>query len=214
MNKLLHRYRAKPFLQRGGKEGLDSHVAREEVSILGYKKDSPYIHEEYLFIETPNGKITMKDVPFPVLAISDLGEVEVMYPEREYQFRGKVIKEIPLRSKMRGGCIKKTKFSSGGTINGKSPQEYLDKINKENSIANSVVTGGAMVGSTIADIFLPGSGQIVGSAIKLIGSGAIHYANQARRKDIEKAKRIIAVNQYETAGRNYENTLKDALGYV
>src|SRR6478736_1156606 len=35
-----------------------------------------------------SNKITMKDVPYPVLGVSDKGHKQMMYPEGEYAFDG------------------------------------------------------------------------------------------------------------------------------
>jgi hypothetical protein len=46
-------------------------------------------------IPTTDGSITMKQVPFKVFAIDNTGYSEMMLPEQEYQFPGKLVFEIP-----------------------------------------------------------------------------------------------------------------------
>jgi hypothetical protein len=40
--------------------------------------------------------ITMKNVPYPVLGISDTGDAQLMYPEEDYVFDGDKVTEIPM----------------------------------------------------------------------------------------------------------------------
>ena len=46
----------------------------------------------------PSGRITMKNVPYNVLGIDNLGNVQLMKPEGEYQFPGEEVYEIPLKN--------------------------------------------------------------------------------------------------------------------
>ena len=43
-----------------------------------------------------SNRITMKDVNYPVLGVSDKGDKQIMYPEGEYTFEGEKVTEIPL----------------------------------------------------------------------------------------------------------------------
>lgn len=40
--------------------------------------------------------ITMQGVPYPVLGISDTGDMQMMYPEEEYEFDGEKVTEYPM----------------------------------------------------------------------------------------------------------------------
>lgn len=62
----------------------------------GYKRNSRDFDAEYNVI--PSGRITMKDVPFPVLGMDELGNIKVMRPNQEYQFLGSQVLELPLRN--------------------------------------------------------------------------------------------------------------------
>ena len=44
----------------------------------------------------PSSDITMEDVPYPVLGISDTGDTQMMYPEEDYQFDGDMVYELPM----------------------------------------------------------------------------------------------------------------------
>jgi hypothetical protein len=47
----------------------------------------------------PSSDITMEDVPYPVLGISDTGDTQMMYPEEDYQFDGDMVYELPMAQK-------------------------------------------------------------------------------------------------------------------
>ena len=57
--------------------------------------------------EIGSNQITMQGVPYPVLGISDKGDVQMMYPEQEYKFKGKKVTEYPLNKKSTGGWLDK-----------------------------------------------------------------------------------------------------------
>ena len=63
-------------------------------SKLGYKRYSPDLYKRYNII--PSGRITMKDVDFPVFGVDNLGNQQMMYPEQEYQFPGNQVFELPM----------------------------------------------------------------------------------------------------------------------
>jgi hypothetical protein len=46
--------------------------------------------------EIGSNQITMQGVPYPVLGISDTGDVQMMYPEEEYEFDGEKVTEFPM----------------------------------------------------------------------------------------------------------------------
>jgi len=62
-------------------------------SKLGYKRYSPDVNNPYNII--PSGRITMKDVDFPVYGVDNFGNEQMMYPGGEYQFSGNEVLEIP-----------------------------------------------------------------------------------------------------------------------
>lgn len=67
-------------------------------SVTGYKRDSKDVNRPYNLI--PNGRITMKNVDFPVWGIDNLGNSQMMYPENEYTFKGNEVLEIPIKQKL------------------------------------------------------------------------------------------------------------------
>jgi len=80
-------------------EGLDfkPKTISKDGSIL-----TPYGQWEYPgeITTIPSNEITMQGVPYPVLGISDEGDVQMMYPGEDYTFDGKSVTEYPM---MQGG---------------------------------------------------------------------------------------------------------------
>ena len=56
----------------------------------------------------PSNQITMQGVPYPVLAVTDRGQQQMMYPEQEYEFDADYVDEYP---QMKRGGLKKNKTS-------------------------------------------------------------------------------------------------------
>jgi len=51
--------------------------------------------EQEVIVPTLDGKITMNQVKYPIFGIDELGNKKLMKPNKDYQFPGKVIHEIP-----------------------------------------------------------------------------------------------------------------------
>lgn len=66
------------------------------VSTEGYKRNSPDVNNPYNVI--PTNRITMKDVDFPIRAISDAGDERIIYPGEEHLFQGNYVTEFPLKN--------------------------------------------------------------------------------------------------------------------
>lgn len=73
----------------------------KNISITGYKKDSPDKNRPYNVI--PTGDITMENVEFPVLGIDNKGNKKLMKPGKNYKFPGDTVLEFPMR---KGGLVK------------------------------------------------------------------------------------------------------------
>lgn len=67
------------------------------VSRTGYKKNSPDKDNDYNII--PSGNITMEDVMHDVLGIDNLGNIQMMKPGGNYNFKGNKVLEIPMKNK-------------------------------------------------------------------------------------------------------------------
>lgn len=48
-----------------------------------------------VIVPTQDGKITMSQVNYPILGIDEYGNQQMMFPNQEYQYSGKIIHEIP-----------------------------------------------------------------------------------------------------------------------
>ena len=70
-------------------------------STTGYKANSPDKDNPYNII--PSGRITMQNVPHPVLGIDNLGNRQMMMPGGEYQFQGNEVFEMPVMKE--GGTV-------------------------------------------------------------------------------------------------------------
>lgn len=64
-------------------------------STEGYKRNSPDVDNPFNII--PSGRITMRDVDFPVTGLDEFGNEKRMFPGFEYDFPGNVVLEIPHR---------------------------------------------------------------------------------------------------------------------
>lgn len=261
---------------------------RDYISIMGYKRTSPFVDEERLFINTPNGRITMKDVDFPILGISEKGEAKIMFPQEEHKFKGKNILEIPIKNnklfldldgtyfvidendkednkehdnlldkrysvrkkfnehlrkllfdieqnnkmflekdellrnnrnhlvsptKMCDRKVKK-KMISGGKVAGKSPENFLNDYNKQQTKDAAIGEVIGTTGALVSDMILPGSGQIIKGTIDVLSKGRLALQNYINRDKIKSAKQLINRNELYDSASNFENKYKDTLGYV
>jgi len=64
------------------------------ISFEGYRNDSPDKYNPVNII--PTGRISMKDVNYPVFGIDEYGNGGIMYPGNEYNFPGNAVLEIPM----------------------------------------------------------------------------------------------------------------------
>jgi len=81
--------------------------------------------------EIGSNQITMQGVPYPVLGISDTGDMQMMYPEEEYEFDGEKVTEYPmakngLRQEQKG-LVNLDQLTNFTNYNTKQPGGWLDK---------------------------------------------------------------------------------------
>jgi hypothetical protein len=76
--------------------------------------------------EIGSNQITMQGVPYPVLGISDIGDMQMMYPNEEYEFIGDSVTEYPMM-KQGGQLTKLDQLSNFTNYNTKQPGSWLDK---------------------------------------------------------------------------------------
>ena len=72
--------------------------------------------------EIGSNQITMQGVPYPVLGISDTGDMQMMYPNQEYQYDGNSVTEYPMMQD--GGVIDSIVSAGKGVVN------YFDNLIK------------------------------------------------------------------------------------
>lgn len=90
-------------------------------------------------VPTKNGRITMQGVPYPVFAMDETGYGGMIYPGGNYQFRGKMVYEIPMAY---GGDISIPDLSRPNWLDkaqkGKQVKYYddLKEFNKAKEIYN------------------------------------------------------------------------------
>jgi len=76
--------------------------------------------------EIGSNQITMQGVPYPVLGISDTGDMQMMYPNQEYQYDGEYVTEYPMMAQ--GGQLTKLdQLLNFTNYNTKQPGGWLDK---------------------------------------------------------------------------------------
>jgi hypothetical protein len=77
--------------------------------------------------------ITMKGVPYPVLGISDTGDMQMMYPEEEYEFDGEKVTEFPMakngRRQEQKGLVNLDNLLNFTNYNKPQPGGWLNKYN-------------------------------------------------------------------------------------
>jgi hypothetical protein len=76
--------------------------------------------------EIGSNQITMQGVPYPVMGISDTGDMQMMYPNKEYQYDGDSVTEYPMMAQ--GGQLTKLdQLTNFTNYNTKQPGGWLDK---------------------------------------------------------------------------------------
>ena len=90
---------------------------------------SPYGQWKYPGKDTiiPSNNITMDNVNYPVLGISDTGDTKVMMPQNDYKFRGSMVYEHPLIG---------NQFQLGGNTKPTFDQWYLTVPNQKNDTSS------------------------------------------------------------------------------
>jgi hypothetical protein len=83
--------------------------------------------------EIGSNNITMQGVDYPVLGISDMGDVQMMYPGEDYNFDGNKVIEFPMMKS--GGWL--DKFQPGGKL----PKPTLTESYPSTSITTGVKSG-------------------------------------------------------------------------
>jgi hypothetical protein len=64
-------------------------------SVNGYRRYSRDVDNAFNII--PSDRISMKGVDFPVIGVDEFGIIQFMQPEKEYQFPGNTVFEVPIK---------------------------------------------------------------------------------------------------------------------
>jgi hypothetical protein len=84
-------------------------------------------------VEIGSNNITMQDVPFDVLGISDTGDTKLMEPGKNYKFKGKKVTEFPMakngRRQEQKGLVNLDDLTNFTNYNKQQPAGWLSKYN-------------------------------------------------------------------------------------
>jgi hypothetical protein len=83
--------------------------------------------------EIGSNQITMQGVPYPVLGISDTGDMQMMYPEEDYEFDGESVTEYPMAKngirQEQKGLVNLDQLTNFTNYNKPQPGGWLNKYN-------------------------------------------------------------------------------------
>lgn len=111
-----------PYAKKTKASAKDGDVIKDDLGQWAHPGEITEINSPY---------ITMQGVPYPVLGISDAGDVQMMYPEEEYEFIGEKVTEYPmakngLRQEQKG-LQNLDNLLNFTNYNTKQPGGWLDK---------------------------------------------------------------------------------------
>ena len=123
-----------------------------KIDPLGYKNPTNYGNPVII----PNNSITMNGITKPVLGISDAGDVQLMKPNQNYQFKGNNVLEVPMLSK--GGKMKKRKKAQSGISVPKVFQKADEEMQQNFMLDNA----------QLAELSVPRASRSMESALGLV----------------------------------------------
>ena len=111
-----------PYAKKTKASAKDGDVIKDDLGQWAHPGEITEINSPY---------ITMQGVPYPVLGISNTGDVQIMYPEEEYEFDGESVTEYPmakngLRQEQKG-LVNLDQLTNFTNYNTKQPGGWLDK---------------------------------------------------------------------------------------
>jgi muramidase (phage lysozyme) len=74
---------------------IDQPIAKEGGRIPVSSQGVYEYPKQEVIVPTEDGKITMRGVDYPIKGTDEFGNSQMMYPNKDYQFKGKTIHEIP-----------------------------------------------------------------------------------------------------------------------
>lgn len=177
-----------------------------DITLKGYKRNSPYVNSDKLIIDSNN--ITMKNVDFPIYAKTDLGESKIMYPNKNYHFKSQKVMEIPIH-KILNNHFEKYNFTKEEINNFKKEFTDLDE-NLKSKVLNHISDIGNQSGKMqymqpySGDYYFPEDESVTEYPLTQLGGNSIQnidskfiYFNDGKK---------LPISEYES---NYVNKLPD-----
>lgn len=166
----------------------------------------------------PSNEITMQGVNYPVLGISDTGDIQMMQPGQDYTFDGNSVTEIPMMQK--GGAVKDPGYSEPDYVTGTSRRA----LNKMIGMGNYLLPAGVLnQAADMAELKGYGYGEDSSGPLDAVRHAASAASTAARipvpklisefSPALDRAMRIAATNAlglgYELRNFNTEGMLMD-----
>lgn len=175
-------------------------------SIDGYKSDSPDVNNPFNVI--PSGNITTKGVDFDLIGMDNLGNVQYMKPDRDYEFPGDTVFEVPAMKLGGGGrCWPgytpvpgKKAFSAGSCRKAQDGIE-LDQA-QLGTFIKKVIKPALKTGSKYLDDLFKSTDNIDDLVEVVTANGSV---KKIPRKDAIKLNRVEDANVTNTSFTNYED---------
>jgi hypothetical protein len=115
----------------------------QRYSTKGYRKDSPDKHRPVNVINS--GRISMSNVPYPVVGTDNLGNSRIMYPNEEHQFPGNQVTEIPIKQKgginygdtiagIRSRQLQQSTIPRSQTPTDYDSKDFFDRVKKDDPL--------------------------------------------------------------------------------
>lgn len=111
-----------PKMEDGGEYSEQESAFLEEIKGIPISSGGMYQYPNQKVV-IPSSRITMKNIPHSILAITDQGDKKILEPEKEYQLKGNSTLEIPLTEAEKAFL---QEFQDGGLKNVYTPQGQVD----------------------------------------------------------------------------------------
>lgn len=105
-----------PYAKKTKASAKDGHVIKDDRGQWEHPGEITEINSPY---------ITMEGVPYPVLGISDIGDVKLMQPGKKYKYKGEKVTEYPLAENGKE-LVKLNQLTNFTNYNTKQPGGWLD----------------------------------------------------------------------------------------
>ena len=150
------------------------------ISLYGYERNS--VDRNRPFNVIPSGRISMKNVDFPVLGIDNMGNSQIMYPGKEYQFGGSSVLEIPMNSRNNRQKLMQYGGNLLMPITAQNVSDFLSVFSVPQKAVTKLVTGKYQTPSEAMGIENPVGSFVVDALldpVNLVGAGVLGKAAKA-----------------------------------